>query len=134
MLSPKQGRWGARARPGGSGSAVKRVDAPVELLDIFPTLCEMSDLPIPSRVQGRTLVPLMAGTASATGDEGAISMDDKFRRCFGLCPRDYDGERAWGYSYRTSRYRLTRWVSPGFESARRVQGSVDLLKFRGGEG
>ena len=27
--------------PGGSGSAVKRVDAPVELLDIFPTLCEM---------------------------------------------------------------------------------------------
>ena len=113
--------------PGGSGSAVKRVDAPVELLDIFPTLCEMSGLPIPSRVQGRTLVPLMAGTASASGDEGAISMIDKFRRCLGTCPRAYEGERAWGYSYRTSRYSLTRWVSPGYESARRLQGSVDLF-------
>ncbi|EOD03983.1 hypothetical protein EMIHUDRAFT_250748 [Emiliania huxleyi CCMP1516] len=112
--------------PGGSGSAVKRVDAPVELLDIFPTLCEMSDLPIPSRVQGRSLVPLIASTASATGGEGAITMLETFRHCHGTCPY-YSGERAWGYSYRTSRYRLTRWVSPGFESARRVQGSVDLF-------
>ena len=71
-------------------------------------------------------MPLIASTASATGGEGAITMLETFRHCHGTCPY-YSGERAWGYSYRTSRYRLTRWVSPGFESARRVQGSVDLF-------
>ena len=53
-------------------------------------------------------------------------MLETIRHCHGTCPY-YSGERAWGYSYRTSRYSLIRWVSPGYESARRLQGSVDLF-------
>ena len=31
----------------------------VELADMFPTACELSGLPIPSSVQGRSLLPLL---------------------------------------------------------------------------
>jgi arylsulfatase A-like enzyme len=35
----------------------------VSLVDVFPTLCEMLDLPIPDGVQGRSLWPILNGTA-----------------------------------------------------------------------
>lgn len=35
-----------------------RVSDPVELLDIFPTLCELCELPIPDGLDGESLVPL----------------------------------------------------------------------------
>src|SRR5690606_41578063 len=31
----------------------------VELLDIYPTLCELADLPEPSHLQGKSLVPIL---------------------------------------------------------------------------
>jgi arylsulfatase A-like enzyme len=51
-----------------SGPAVPRdvrVDAPVYLLDVFPTLCELAGIGIPASVEGRSLAPLMADPTAA---------------------------------------------------------------------
>ncbi len=38
---------------------------PVELLDMFPTLCQMADLPIPAHVEGKSLVPQLNDPSTA---------------------------------------------------------------------
>jgi arylsulfatase len=43
-----------------------RSDALVELLDVMPTLMDLAGEAAPSRVQGRSLVPIVTGTADAT--------------------------------------------------------------------
>jgi iduronate 2-sulfatase len=44
-----------------------------ELVDIYPSLCELAGLPIPSRVQGTSFVPAL-NDASATCRTGALSL------------------------------------------------------------
>jgi len=39
-----------------------KVDTPVELLDLFPTLCELCELPVPEGLHGESLAPLMDET------------------------------------------------------------------------
>jgi iduronate 2-sulfatase len=36
-----------------------KTDALAELIDVYPTLCELARVPVPSHVQGRSFVPLM---------------------------------------------------------------------------
>ncbi|MBI3782020.1 MAG: sulfatase [Deltaproteobacteria bacterium] len=42
-----------------------RVDTPVNLLDVYPTLMALLGLPVPTASQGRSLVALMEGSSSA---------------------------------------------------------------------
>ncbi len=42
----------------------KRIDAPVRLIDVLPTLCEFVGAPVPKEAQGASLVPLIRGTRS----------------------------------------------------------------------
>ncbi len=46
----------------------ERSDALCYLLDLFPTLCEMVDLPTPETVEGRSLAPVVRGEAQAVYD------------------------------------------------------------------
>jgi arylsulfatase A-like enzyme len=41
----------------------RRVDAPVELVDVFSTIAALTDLPVPAGVRGESLVPLLDNTA-----------------------------------------------------------------------
>jgi len=43
------------------GSAI--IQENVSLVDLFPTLCELAQVPIPNGLDGRSLVPLMEGRA-----------------------------------------------------------------------
>lgn len=76
------------------GKAPRVVQAPAELLDIFPTICELAGVNPGEEIQGNSLVPLMSGEQANTF---AISQWPS-RRNGGM-----------GYSLRTGRYRYTEW-------------------------
>ena len=73
----------------------KKTKAIVELLDIYPTLCEMAGLSIPSHLQGKSFVESLVNPSTSVGKEAAFS---QFAR---------GGYK--GCSVRTDRYRYTEW-------------------------
>ncbi|MGB7325655.1 MAG: sulfatase [Rubripirellula sp.] len=79
-----------------SGASIKSTATPVELTDIFPTLCELSEIDTPSSLAGRSLIPLLAGDRERVRD-GALTV--------------FKSKGSLGYSYRTDRYRYTEWIS-----------------------
>ncbi len=54
--------------PGGFGGG-KCIDALVSHVDLFPTVCELSGIAAPERLQGVSLVPLVTGAAESVRDE-----------------------------------------------------------------
>ncbi len=68
-----------------------RVASLVEFIDIYPTLCELADLPLPEHLQGRSLVPLLK-------DSGAVWKDAAVGR-YGI-----------GETIRTDRYRYSEFL------------------------
>jgi arylsulfatase A-like enzyme len=71
---------------------------PVELLDVFPTLCAATDLEIPEQLQGNNLMLVMNKLDSKVKDY-AVS---QYRRGAKM--------KTFGYSIRNDRYRLTLWM------------------------
>ena len=65
-------------------------NSPVELIDIYPTLMDLTDIITPKHVVGRSLVPIIENV-NATVRESALT---RWRK---------------GYSIKTTRYRLTKW-------------------------
>lgn len=55
----------------------RSVNAPVESIDIMPTILDVLQVPIPRIVQGKSLLPLITGSASAISP-GAITMLDTY--------------------------------------------------------
>lgn len=75
----------------------RHVTGLVEFVDIYPTLCELAGLPLPSHLEGLSFKPLL---------------DQPGRRwktaAFSQYPRP---NNLMGYSMRTERYRFTVWVN-----------------------
>ena len=69
----------------------------VELLDIYPTLCDLAGVPAPSVLQGKSLRPLL-------GDPKAVLHDAAFTQA----RRGANAEN-WGRTVRTARWRCTEW-------------------------
>ena len=80
----------------------------VEFVDIYPSLCELSGIPLPNHLQGDSFVSLLANPDQA-GKEAVFSQ-------FPRGATDATRELAWedkeymGYSMRTDRYRYTEWL------------------------
>ncbi len=78
-----------------------RTDALVELLDLYPTLVELCELPQPSGLEGVSLVPLL-NAPSKSVKPAAYTQHPR--------PAYYDNEPdTMGVSVRTSRFRYTEW-------------------------
>ncbi len=78
----------------------------VEFVDIYPTLCELAALPLPAHLEGTSFARLL-DAPDRPWKEAAFSQ--------------YPRGKVMGYSMRTARYRLTRWLQPdGTEVAREL--------------
>lgn len=84
--------------PGMKETAGKSTEALTELLDIFPTLCELTGIETPDFTEGKSLVPVLEDVDEQVRD-GAVSQ--YFRR--------HDGEEYMGYALRTDEYRYVEW-------------------------
>ncbi len=82
----------------GVGEVGKQTDQLAELLDLFPTLCEMTGIEVPEFVDGQSLMPILKDV-DASVHEGAVN---QYYRNFG-------GNQYMGYSIRTNDYRLIEW-------------------------
>jgi arylsulfatase A-like enzyme len=81
----------------------RKTSALTELTDIYPSLCEISKLPIPSGLEGSTFGPLFE-------DPDRIWK----RAAFSQYPREIPGVGpGMGYSMRTNRFRYTEWRAEG---------------------
>ncbi len=60
-------------------AAGKQVDQQVYLLDIFPTLCEMTGLAIPASVEGKSFYPMFADAQYVTRDSLYFAYNDMLR-------------------------------------------------------
>lgn len=71
-------------------------DNPVELLDLFPTVFELANVPQTDQTDGISLVPLLDDDANTT-------VDKKY------AIHQYSRGKRMGYAVRTDRYRYTEW-------------------------
>ncbi len=92
--------------PGLASSAVK---SPTEFVDIFPTLCDLTNVKIPANLDGKSLVPAMKKPATVIKEysvsqyprSGAVSESERL---------GYADAEFMGYSLRTPQYRYTIWM------------------------
>ncbi|MCP4786734.1 MAG: sulfatase [Fuerstiella sp.] len=125
--------------PPGGRDQPARTNALVELLDMYPTLCDMAGLPLPVHLEGSSFAPLVADP-TLPGKKAALSqfpcpslrewaampLSQGMRETwFGPLIKDVEAQLAresprfsrelyenhvMGYAMRTDRYRLVLWV------------------------
>jgi arylsulfatase A-like enzyme len=71
----------------------------VEFVDIYPTLCELANLPLPAHLEGTSFKPLLDDPEKPWK-----------RAAFSQYPRKTPDGNLMGYSMRTDRYRFTAWT------------------------
>jgi len=76
-----------------------KTDALVELIDIYPTLCDACQLPTPTALEGISMIPVVE-QPTGTWKTAAFSQLER-------------GSNVHGYSIRTQRYRYTEWGQNG---------------------
>jgi arylsulfatase A-like enzyme len=72
----------------------------VEMIDLYPSVCELAGVPVPSSVEATSFKPVLEDL-NRPWKEAAFSQYPKMTE---------DGRKVMGYSMRTDRYRLTVWV------------------------
>ena len=82
----------------GLETAGQATDTPVELLDIFPTLCDLTGIDTPDFVQGESLLPLLK---NPTAKPDRVAHSQYYR--------NYDDGEYMGYAMRTRTHRFVEW-------------------------
>ncbi|MBD1424191.1 sulfatase [Sphingobacterium arenae] len=85
-------------------SSERKSPSVVELLDIYPTLCELTGIQAPDHLQGKSLVPILNDPGTRV-KEVAMSQWPKGKTYPGTPP----SREIMGYSITDGRYRFTRW-------------------------
>lgn len=104
--------------PGGIAGG-QRLDAPVSMIDVLPTVLDLADLPQPDVLQGQSLAPLLRGTAGweprrvifdqfeidrASGEVGGLIevIDGRWGASLWIGPKLTDPD-AWGWGFTAAR-------------------------------
>tara|TARA_Y100000813_G_scaffold76392_1_gene54305 strand:+ start:617 stop:2149 length:1533 start_codon:yes stop_codon:yes gene_type:complete len=72
----------------------KKIKSPVELLDLYPTLMDLTDIKTPKHVVGRSLKPILVGEKSEVRKNALTRLNN-------------------GYSMKTNLHRITMWGNNG---------------------
>lgn len=83
----------------GAKTAGQKCQAPVEFVDVYPTLADVCGLPIPSGLGGRSLKAFIENP----------TMPDQSKVAISQYPRSAPEGPVMGYSIRNDRYRATFW-------------------------
>lgn len=82
----------------GLEAAGKQSSELAQLLDLFPTLCELAGIDIPEFVDGRSLVPNLLDTSTRVN-----------QAAFNQYYRKHENREYMGYAMRTDAYRFVEW-------------------------
>ena len=95
----------------GLPTAGTRTDDLAELLDLFPTLCDLAAIDVPDFVDGISLAPRLRGETKPLK-----------RAAYSQYYRQHDGREYMGYAIRTNDYRFVEWrdFSTGEVTAREL--------------
>ncbi len=89
-------------KPGKSSSQTEHVD-------IFPTICNLANVAVPSQLQGKSLKPIMQDK-KASVKEFSVSQYPRKLKKEEMKAKGYDNNKIMGYSIRTDKYRYTIWM------------------------
>lgn len=81
-----------------------------EHLDIFPTICDLANVPIPSQLQGKSLKPLILNNKAQVKSFSVSQYPRKLGK-EALAKSGYANNNLMGYSLRTDKYRFTIWMN-----------------------
>jgi arylsulfatase A-like enzyme len=84
--------------------------SPTEHIDIFPTLCNLTGVPVPAQLEGKSLQPIMLNN-KASVKEFAISQYPRKLKKEEAQKLGYANGKLMGYSLRTDKYRYTIWMN-----------------------
>lgn len=82
----------------GMTTAGQSTDSLAELLDLFPTLCELAGIEAPDFVEGTSLVPILNDPLATVNDAA-----------FSQYHRNHEDEQYMGYAMRTPTHRFVEW-------------------------
>jgi len=98
--------------PGINPSTTK---SPTEFIDIFPTLCDLSGITVPSHLDGKSLVQVMKNP-QVTVKEFSVSQYPRTRNKLDTERLGWSDGQFMGYSIRTKQYRYTIWLKDSYRS------------------
>jgi iduronate 2-sulfatase len=91
----------------------------VELVDLYPTLCDVANLPIPPSTEGTSFAPLLADP----GTKWKTAAFSQFHRYPRVTP---DGKDYMGYSIVTARYHYVEWRA--WNDKRKTAGALSAVE------
>ncbi len=98
-----------------------------EFIDIYPTICELAGVGIPSAIDGKSLVPVMKDPAKKI-KEFAVSQFPRSANAMETARLGYSTGEYMGYSIRTDRYRYTVWMKDNYRSTARYDDSLVVAR------
>jgi len=94
-----------------------KTNSQVEFIDIFPTVCDLAGVNVPTHLDGKSLVPLMKNPGAKV-KEYSVS---QFPRTYNAMETErlgYSLGEFMGYSIRTDQYRYTLWLKDNYRSTK----------------
>lgn len=85
-------------RPGREQTQGTKTSSLVELIDLYPTLCELAGIPLPPHLQGRSIAPILRDPSAAVRDSAYSSYPARVGQASTI-----------GHSIRTANHRYTQW-------------------------
>lgn len=94
----------------GPGIKPGRTNSLSEHVDIFPTICDLAGLRIPTQLHGKSLKPVMVNNNNSVKDFSMSQYPRKLNK-EEMIKHGFSSNKMMGYSMRTSQFRYTVWMN-----------------------